>query len=253
MQMTVTENTALRADVFRMSLTGDTRALTRPGQFVQVQLPGFYLRRPLSVYDWTPAENGSLTVVYKCVGRGTETMSRIPAGAEMDVLTGLGNGFDVGDSQAAKASRAPLLIGGGVGAPPLYGLAKKLLAAGKAPAAVLGFNCEGEIILQAEFEALDIPVLGSTADGSACVRGFATDAAETLAGTFDYVYACGPEPMLRAVYALTGRHGVGGQFSFEERMGCGFGACLGCTIQTRNGPKRVCKEGPVFCREEIAW
>ncbi len=253
MQMTVTHNAPLTASVYHMSLAGDTRALTRPGQFVQVQLPGFYLRRPLSVYDWSAAENGSLTLVYKTVGHGTEAMSQMPVGTELDVLTGLGNGFDMTETANAKASKAPLLIGGGVGTPPLYGLAKRLLVAGKAPIAVLGFNCENEIILKQEFEELGIQTLVATADGSACVRGFATDAAEALAGTFDYVYACGPDPMLKAAYQLMERLGVDGQFSLEERMGCGFGACMGCSVMTRFGSKRVCKEGPVFWREELAW
>jgi dihydroorotate dehydrogenase electron transfer subunit len=253
MRMTVTHNAPLTASVYRMALAGDTRALVRPGQFVQVHLPGFYLRRPLSVYDWSPAENGSLTLVYKTVGHGTEAMSQMPAGTELDVLTGLGNGFDMMEAANAKASKAPLLIGGGVGTPPLYGLAKRMLALGKTPLAVLGFNCENEIILQKEFEALGIQTLVATADGSACVRGFATDAAASLAGKFDYVYACGPMPMLKAAYRLMDKLGVDGQFSLEERMGCGFGACMGCSIMTRSGSRRVCKEGPVFTKEELAW
>ena len=253
MQFTVTENVALTPDVYRMTLSGDTRAVQRPGQFVQVQVPGFYLRRPLSVYDWEAAEAGWLTLIYKLVGRGTDAMSRIPAGTALDLLTGLGNGFDTDRAAAARAGRAPLLLGGGVGAPPLYALCKRLLAQGKKPLAVLGFNCEGDIILREEFEALGVPTLVSTVDGSACVRGFATEAAETLAGRFDYVYTCGPLPMLRAVYDFCGRHGVDGQFSFEERMGCGFGACLGCSMMTKNGSRRVCKDGPVFFREEIVW
>ena len=253
MLFTITENTPLTPGVYRMSLLGDTRALLRPGQFVEIQVPGFYLRRPLSVYDWEPGESGWMTVVYKVVGHGTDAMARLPAGNALDVLTGLGNGFAVNETPATRACRRPLLLGGGVGTPPLYGLAKRLLAAGKSPAAVLGFNCEGDIILQKEFEALGIPTLVATADGSACVRGFATDAAETLAGTFDFVYTCGPLPMLKAVHAFCERHGANGQFSFEARMACGFGACMGCTLQTRNGPKRVCKDGPVFGGEEILW
>ncbi len=248
MLFTVTENTPLTRSVYRMTLAGDTRAVARPGQFVQVRVPGFYLRRPLSVYDWEPKADGWLTLVYKSVGQGTEAMGRLPAGTELDLLTGLGNGFEI-----EGAGKAPLLLGGGVGTPPLYGLCKRLLVRGRKPLAVLGFNCEEDIILQKEFEALGVETLVSTADGSACVRGFATDAAETLAGRFDYAYVCGPTPMLKAAHGFCVRHGVGGQFSFEARMACGFGACLGCTLMTADGPKRVCKEGPVFRLEEIVW
>jgi dihydroorotate dehydrogenase electron transfer subunit len=247
MQFTVTQNLALTKSVYRIALRGDTRTITQPGQFVQVSVPGFYLRRPLSVYDWEAAENGLLTLVYKTVGHGTEALSRISKGETLDLLVGLGNGYE------AQTGLSPLLLGGGVGTPPLYGLAKRLLALGQKPLAALGFNCEGDIILQKEFEALGIPTLVATADGSACVRGFATDAAETLAGRFDYVYACGPLPMLEAVNAFCDRHATGGQFSFESRMACGFGACMGCTMATVHGPRRVCKDGPVFHREEIVW
>jgi dihydroorotate dehydrogenase electron transfer subunit len=248
MLFTIVENAALTPDVYRMTLAGDTRKFTRPGQFTQVRVPGFYLRRPISACDWEPGEQGTLTLVYKVVGDGTDAMSRLPAGAELDLLTGLGNGFDV-----ERSGRAPLLLGGGVGTPPLYGLCKRLIAAGKKPMAALGFNCEGDILLQGEFEALGMPTLVATADGSACLRGFATDAAETLTGKFDSVYACGPLPMLRAACDLCERHGVPGQLSFESRMACGFGACMGCSMMTKNGPKRVCKDGPVFDREEIVW
>lgn len=253
MKFTVQENKPLTATVYRMTLRGDTRALLRPGQFVQLQLPGFYLRRPFSVYDWSPAERGCMTLVYKTVGRGTEAMTRIPVGATLDALVGLGNGFITDDIPAAAAARAPLLIGGGVGVLPLYGLCRRLLLQGQRPAAVLGFNTREEVILRADFEALGIPVTVATVDGSEGVKGFVTDAVETLAAPLDYVYTCGPEPMLRAVHALCGRKGVGGQFSFEERMGCGFGACMGCTCETVTGGKRICKEGPVLVWEEILW
>ena len=247
MQMTVMENAALSPSVCRITLGGDTRAVTRPGQFAQVSVPGFYLRRPLSVCDWESAESGWLTLVYKVVGHGTEALTGIPAGETLDVLVGLGNGFTF------TLGRSPLLLGGGVGTPPLYGLAKRLLAAGQAPMAVLGFNCEGDIILQKEFEALGIPTLVATADGSACVRGFATDAAETFGGKFDCVYACGPLPMLEAANAFCQKHHAPAEFSFESRMACGFGACMGCTMETKTGPKRVCKDGPVFDREAMLW
>ena len=252
MQFTVTENTALTNAVFRMTLTGDTRAITRPGQFVQVQVPGFYLRRPLSVFDWHSAEAGSVTLVYKALGHGTEALGKVAVGSQLDVLAGLGNGFDIDGLPAAKISQKPLLIGGGIGVPPLYGLCKRLLSQGKTPTAILGFNTRNEIILRADFEALGVPTLLSTVDGSEGVKGFVTDAA-TLAGDFDYVYTCGPEPMLKAVYALCMAKGVSGQFSFEERMACGFGACMGCSCQTKYGSKRICKDGPVLAWEEIVW
>ena len=252
MQYTVTENRALTAQVFRLTLMGDTRTFTHPGQFAQVQVPGFYLRRPLSVYDWQPAEAGSMTLVYKVLGEGTRALAGIPTGAVLDVLPGLGNGFQPELAQAAKA-KAPLLIGGGIGTPPLYGLCKALLRDGQTPAVVLGFGTAEEVILQDDFAALGVPVYVTTLDGSAGRKGFVTDAAETLAGSFDYVYTCGPEPMLKAVYGLCQRHDVDGQFSFEERMACGFGACMGCSCHTKYGSKRVCKDGPVLLKEEIIW
>lgn len=252
MQFTVIENTSLTINVYRMTLAGDTRGITRAGQFVQVQVPGFYLRRPISVYDWLPAENGSVTLVYKTLGRGTEAMSRLAQGATLDVLTGLGNGYDIDNIAEAKAAKAPLLLGGGVGVPPLYGLCKRLLAQGKTPTVVLGFNTASEILLQTDFETLGVRTLVATVDGSAGTKGFVTDAA-TIAGAFDYVYTCGPEPMLKAVYRLCEARGISGQFSFEERMACGFGACMGCSCQTKYGSKRICKDGPVLVKEEIVW
>ena len=252
MQFTVTENRALTPAVFRMTLAGDTRGLTRPGQFVQVQVPGFYLRRPLSVFDWQPAGDGWMTLVYKTLGKGTEALSGVPVGAILDVLTGLGNGFQT-DLAGAAGAKAPLLIGGGIGVPPLYGLCKALLREGATTRVILGFNTRQEIILREDFQALGVQTLVTTADGSEGTRGFVTDAALLLSGAFDYVYTCGPEPMLRAVYDLCGREGVGGQFSFEERMACGFGACMGCSCRTKYGSKRICKDGPVLAKEEIVW
>lgn len=252
MQFTVTENRSLAPAVYRMTLVGDTRSLTRPGQFVQVQVPGFYLRRPLSVFDWQPAESGRMTLVYKALGHGTEALAGIAAGAMLDVLTGLGNGF-MTDAAGAAEAKAPLLIGGGIGVPPLYGLCKALLREGKTPIVILGFNTDKEIILKEDFEALSVRTLVSTVDGSVGTRGFVTDAAQALAGAFDYVYTCGPEPMLKSVYALCEHEGVGGQFSFEERMACGFGACMGCSCHTKYGSKRICKDGPVLMKEEIVW
>ena len=253
MLLTVTENTALNPNVYRLTLAGDTRSIVRPGQFAQVQVPGFYLRRPLSVYDWVSAEAGSVTFVYRTVGHGTEAMSRIPAGTAMDVLLGLGNGFNPDAEPRAAAAKVPLLVGGGIGTPPLYGLCKRLLEREQKPSVILGFNTAEEIILREAFEALGVPVTVSTADGSTGVRGFVTDAAATLAGQFDYVYACGPEPMLKAVYDMCVTAELGGQFSFEARMACGFGACMGCSCKTKYGIKRLCKDGPVLLREEIVW
>ena len=240
MKFEILENTPLTAQVYRMTLTGDTAGITRPGQFVQIALPGRYLRRPISVCDWDAA---SLTLVYKVLGEGTRDMSRYPAGTALDLLTGLGNGFDT-----AACGERPLLAGGGVGLPPLYALAKALLAAGKHPVLAAGFNRREEIFLTEDFEALGVPVRVATVDGSAGTPGFVTDAMRNLA--FDSVCACGPLPMLRAVYDAAE---VPGQFSFEERMGCGFGACMGCSVRVKGGSKRICKEGPVLRREEILW
>lgn len=236
---TVTENTALTKTVYRMCLAGDTSAVTAPGQFINIRLDGLYLRRPISVCD---RKDGILTIVYKTVGTGTEQMSHIQPGEQLDILTGLGNGYDL-----SKAGDTPLLLGGGVGVPPLYLLAKELLATGKKVSVVLGFNTESEVFYEAEFRALGADVTVTTADGSYGVKGFVTDA---LPDVYSYFYTCGPEPMLKAVYRKTK---TDGQFSFEERMGCGFGACMGCSCKTITGYKRICKDGPVLCKEEILW
>lgn len=237
---TVKENQCLAKDTYLMILTGDTEDIAGPGQFVNIALEGNFLRRPISVCDYEP---GELTLIYKVVGRGTAQMRAMPAGTKLDILTGLGNGYDL-----EKSGDKPLLIGGGAGVPPLYALAKKLLAQGKRPSVILGFNRKDEIFFQKELEALGIDVTVATADGSVGVKGFVTDA---MPGDgYTYVYTCGPEPMLRAVYD---KSVTSGQFSFEERMGCGFGACMGCTCQTKYGNKRICREGPVLEKEEILW
>ncbi|MDO4515964.1 MAG: dihydroorotate dehydrogenase electron transfer subunit [Bacillota bacterium] len=223
-----------------MVLTGDTSAITGPGQFVNIALEGKFLRRPISVCDWA---EGSLTIIYKVVGKGTDQMSRMPAGTELDILTGLGNGYDLD-----KSGDTPLLIGGGAGIPPMFALAKKLLAQGKKPAVILGFNKAEELFLEEAFQALGMPVTVATADGSLGVKGFVTDAMPD--GGYTHIYTCGPEPMLKAVY---NKSVTSGQFSFEERMGCGFGACMGCTCKTKYGNKRICREGPVLEKEEIIW
>ena len=235
----VLENTPLTKTVYRMRLEGDTTHITSSGQFVNVQLDGLYLRRPISVND---REGNVLTLIYKVVGEGTARMARMAPGTELDVLTGLGNGYDT-----SVSGDSPLLIGGGVGVPPLYLLCKELLAEGKHPRVILGFNTTAEVFGEAEFLALGVPVTVTTVDGSQGVKGFVTAAMD---GAYSYVYTCGPEPMLRAVYNTATS---GGQFSFEERMGCGFGACMGCSCKTRYGNKRICKEGPVLVKEEIIW
>ena len=234
----ISSNQALTRDVYRMVLRGDTSGITNPGQFVEIALPGKFLRRPISVNDW---DADSLTIIYKVVGQGTEQMAQLPVGTKLDVLTGLGNGYDT-----ALSGEKPVLVGGGVGVPPLYALCKKLLAQGKHPSVVLGFNKESEIFLKEEFEALGVPVSIATADGSVGTKGFVTDVLRGL--DYSYFYACGPMPMFRAMEQVVK---TSGEYSFEERMGCGFGACMGCSIQTKSGAKRVCKDGPVFIREEV--
>ena len=236
---TIIENTKLTETVWQMRLAGDTSAITAPGQFVNILLEGKFLRRPISVCD---RDETSVTILYKIVGHGTEAMAAMQEGT-LDVLTGLGNGYDT-----SKAGDRPLLIGGGVGVPPLYMLAKELIAAGKNVTVILGFNTKDEIFYEEEFRALGATVYVTTVDGSYGVKGFVTDAMKDL--DYTYFYTCGPEPMLRAVYNASK---TSGQFSFEERMGCGFGACMGCSCKTLYGNKRICVDGPVLEREEIIW
>ena len=235
---TITENTALTATVYRMVLAGDTDGIAT-GQFVNILLDGLYLRRPISVCD---CQGNTLTLVYKVVGKGTAQMAAMTAGQTLDVLTGLGNGYDL-----SKAGDHPLLLGGGVGVPPLYMLARQLREQGKTVSVILGFNTADEVFYEQEFKDLGCDVTVTTADGSHGVKGFVTDALPT---DYSYFYTCGPEPMLRAVYKSTV---TSGQFSFEERMGCGFGACMGCSCKVITGYKRICKDGPVLEKEEILW
>ena len=236
---TITKNLPLTDSVYLMTMQGDTEEI-RCGQFVNIQLEGLFLRRPISVCD---VDGDVLTIIYKVVGRGTEKMSEMKAGETLDVLTGLGNGYNI-----AKAGDKPLLLGGGVGVPPLYLLCKELIAKGKKPTVILGFNTKSEIFYEDEFKALGADVIVCTADGSYGVKGFVTDA---MAGVeYSYFFTCGPEPMLKAVYKTSI---TSGQLSFEERMGCGFGACMGCSCKTLTGYKRICKEGPVMRKEEIIW
>ncbi len=236
---TILENIPLTDAVYKMVLAGDTAGITT-GQFVNIQLDGRYLRRPISVCD---CAEGALTLLYKVVGGGTAQMAAMAAGDTLDVLTGLGNGYDL-----TAAGEHPLLIGGGVGVPPLYMLAKKLLAQGKRVSVILGFNTAAEVFYEDEFRALGCDVTVTTVDGSRGVKGFVTDAMVGM--EYTYFYTCGPEPMLKAVYKTAA---TSGQFSFEERMGCGFGACMGCSCKTVTGYKRICKEGPVLTKEEILW
>ena len=236
----IRSNEPLTESVWRMVLVGDTQYLTAPGQFVKSAVEGCDLRRPISVCDY---DNESITLIYKVVGQGTEIMSHMQAGEKLDVLTGLGNGFSL-----SATTERPLLIGGGVGVPPLYNLAKKLKEAGKNVQVVLGFNRADEIFYAEEFKVLGVDVHIATVDGSVGVKGFVTDAMKEL--EFDYIYTCGPLPMLKAIYNDSE---CDGEFSFEERMGCGFGACMGCSCQTKKGSKRICKEGPVLKRDEIIF
>lgn len=235
----IIKNVPLTRDVYKMILRGDTSHITAAGQFVNIKLDGLYLRRPISVCD---VDGDLLTVIYKVVGKGTELMSGMHEGQILDVLTGLGNGYDL-----SRSGDKPLLIGGGVGVPPLYNLAKRLRREGKSVRVILGFNTDSEVFYEDEFKALGCEVTVTTVDGSKGVKGFVTNA---MSGDYTHVYTCGPEPMLKAVYSASTS---GGQFSFEERMGCGFGACMGCSCKTITGYKRICKDGPVLCKEEIIW
>ncbi len=236
----VKENVKLTDSIYRMVLVGDISDIKNSGEFVNLEIPGYFLRRPISVCD---AEENELTLIYKVVGKGTEVMSRSVEGDKYDVLVGLGNGYDT----SLSGSHA-LLLGGGVGVPPLYNLCKRLISEGKKVTVVLGFNTATEIFYENEFKALGADVRVTTVDGSYGTKGFVTDAISDI--DYTYFYTCGPEPMLKAVYKSTN---TSGQFSFESRMGCGFGACMGCSCKTNFGNKRICKDGPVFVKEEILW
>lgn len=236
----VKENVKLTENIYRMVLCGDLSAIKNSGEFINIEIPQLFLRRPISVCDY---DAESVTIIYKVVGRGTEIMAQAHKGDTFDVLTGLGNGYDI-----SVSGDHALLLGGGVGVPPLYNLCKKLIAESKKVTVVLGFNTASEIFYAEEFKALDAEVRVTTVDGSYGIRGFVTDAIADV--DYTHFYTCGPEPMLRAVYKATKTEG---QFSFESRMGCGFGACMGCSCKTNFGNKRICKDGPVFAKEEILW
>ena len=235
----ILSNIPLTKDVYQMILCGDTQYITAPGQFINIQLEGKFLRRPISVCDY---DDKTITVIYKIVGEGTEQLKEMSEGQTLNLLTGLGNGYDI------SKSTKPLLIGGGVGVPPMYNLAKSLINDGQKPCVVLGFNTKDEIFYENEFKQLGCETYVTTVDGSYGIKGFVTDAMKDL--DYDYFYTCGPLPMFKAVYNATE---TSGQFSFEERMGCGFGACMGCSCKTKYGNKRICKDGPVLVKEEIIW
>lgn len=237
---TIVQNELLAPSVYRMVLHGDTTGFTAPGQFADISIPGLYLRRPISLCDVT---DDKLTFIYKVVGVGTDAMSTMVPGQELDLLTGLGNGFDM-----SRSGDKPVLIGGGVGVPPMYYLAKQLIAQGRQVSVILGFNTADEVFYSQEFADLGANVTVTTVDGSLGTKGYVTDALKDM--DYSFFYACGPMPMFRAVEAVAE---TDGQYSFEQRMGCGFGACMGCSMETKRGPKRVCKEGPVMDREEIIW
>ncbi len=234
------KNEKIAKNTYLWVLSGDTSHITAPGQFVNIKLDGFYLRRPISVCE---SREGKLTLIFKAVGEGTEKMAEMKPGEKLDILTGLGNGYNKSNS-----GDAPLLIGGGAGVPPMYMLCRELIEEGKKPTVILGFGSSYEVFFKKEFEKLGAKVIIATADGSEGVRGFVTDAMKDL--SYTYFYTCGPEPMLKAIYD---KSETGGQFSFEERMGCGFGACMGCTCKTKYGNKRICRDGPVLVKEEIIW
>ncbi len=237
---TILKNEKIAKDIFLLILEGDTSEITLPGQFVNIKLEGQYLRRPISICDYTDT---TLTLIYKVVGVGTEKMSKYKPGTKLDILIALGNGFDT-----KLSGDAPLLIGGGVGVPPMFNLCKKLIAEGKKPSVVLGFHSVEDVFFEKEFKELGADVFVTTADGSYGIKGFVTDAIKNI--EYDYFFTCGPEPMFKAIEKIAS---TSGQYSFEERMGCGFGACMGCSCKTKYGNKRICKDGPVLLREEIIW
>ena len=238
--MTVLENEKIAKDIMKMVLSGDTDSLTKPGQFINIKLEGKYLRRPISVSDWS---KDTVTIIYKIVGSGTEQMAEIKAGEKLDILNGLGNGFDT-----SLSGDNPVLIGGGVGVPPMYGVCKELISQGKSVKVILGFNSKEDVFYKDQFEALGAEVYIATADGSMGTKGFVTDILKDL--EYSYFFTCGPMPMFKAIENIAK---TSGQYSFEERMGCGFGACMGCSCKTKYGNKRICKDGPVLIREEIIW
>lgn len=245
----IVENRRIATKTWMMKLKGDTRYITNPGQFVNLLIKGKYLRRPISVGDYISDENGELILFYDVVGEGTAMIAEMHPGKNIQSLMGLGNGFDT-----EKDCLRPALIGGGIGTAPLLALAKKLLNNGKKPVAFLGFNTCNDIVLEKDLNEIGIETIISTADGSKGTKGYVTDACKNYEknnpGILDYFYACGPTPMLKAVCQEIK---LPGELSLDERMGCGFGACMCCSVKTKDGAKRICKDGPVFKKEELIW
>ncbi|MBQ0078434.1 MAG: dihydroorotate dehydrogenase electron transfer subunit [Eubacterium sp.] len=242
MNLTILSNECIAEDIYRMVFETGEMLVEKPGQFINIKIDGFFLRRPISISDWT---DNTLTIIYKVVGAGTEVMKEMTAGQVLDVLLPLGNGFDI-----MQSGERPLLVGGGVGVPPMFGVAKELIAAGVKPVVVMGFNEESQIFLAEDFEAIGAEVHIATADGSVGTKGFVTDVVKDL--EYTSIFTCGPLPMLRALDSCAPAE-IPGWFSFEERMGCGFGACMGCSCKTKYGNKRICKDGPILERGEIIW
>ena len=237
----ITSNKNIANKVYEMILEGDTSCIVAPGQFINIELDGFYLRRPISICEYG---SNFIKIIYKVVGKGTDKLSTLKPGQTLDILTGLGNGFNIN-----KSGNNPLLIGGGVGTPPMYELCKELYNKGIEPIVVLGFNSKEDVFYEEEFKKICKKIHITTVDGTYGQKGFVTDCIKSINNP-SYYYACGPMPMLKAVYNTVL---CDGELSFEERMGCGFGACMGCTCKTKNGFKRICKEGPVLLKEEIEW
>ncbi|MGN0201631.1 MAG: dihydroorotate dehydrogenase electron transfer subunit [Candidatus Cryptobacteroides sp.] len=239
--LTVLDNRQTASGIFEMRL-GGCSAACRAGQFVNLEVDGFFLRRPISVCDW---EDGVLTLAYRVVGEGTAAMAAMAPGTRIDTLAALGNGFDTG-----VPCREALLAGGGIGLAPLYKLTRELVGKGVGVTVVAGFRTASEIFREEAFVKAGARFIVATEDGSRGVRGFVTDALREEGLSYDYIFSCGPLPMMKALCAATT---APAQMSLEERMGCGFGICMGCTCRTSSGAKRICKEGPVFKREEIIW
>lgn len=236
----ILSNVKIAKDVYEMKLEGDTSSIKASGQFINIKIDGLFLRRPISICDY---DKSTITIIYKVVGEGTEIMSKMLSGESLDVLCGLGNGYDL-----SKSGNSPVLIGGGVGVPPMYNLCKKLISQNKNVSVIIGFNSKDEVFYEEEFKKLGAKVYVTTADGSYGIKGYVTDALKDI--EYSYFYTCGPEPMFKSIESVVT---TSGQFSFEERMGCGFGACMGCSCKTKYGNKRICKDGPVLEREEIIW
>lgn len=229
-------------NVYEMTLKGaGAKYITKPGQFINIKINDSlqpYLRRPMSISDY---DDQTIIIVFKVVGLGTEILKNKAIGEKLDCLIGLGNGFEINEGDA-------LLVGGGLGTPPLYNLGKKLHKKGIKVTTVLGFNSKKDIFYVDKFKEFG-DVFVATMDGSVGTKGTVVDVIKQANLTFDYYYTCGPEPMLDAMVI---NYPNNGQLSFEARMGCGFGACMGCSCKVKTKPyKRICVEGPVLLSEEV--